>query len=538
VDETADPFPLGVASFDPLARAVLLWTRVAGAGSCAWEVATDPDLETVVRRGEAVATDTGIVTVDVDGLEAATRYWYRFTTPDGQSSRVGRTRTLPEGDASSLTLGVACCARFGQSEFGVYGALAGADVDVVVHLGDYIYEDEKFDIAERAPRPDHPCVTLDDYRTRHDQARRDPDAQDLHAAHPVVVVWDDHDLADNAWRGGAKAHDPEHQGPWPDRLAAALRAHQEYLPKRLADPADLTTAWRRLDGGDLVSIVCTEGRAHRDEPAGHDGVPPADHPDRTLLGPAQARWLEECVVGATSRWIVVLSGTVVSELVIPAPAALDGVLPEKYAVVDDQATNTDQWDGYHAERDRLAAALARRSGGSLVLSGDIHSAWAIEGPLGPDGVPVAVELVCPPAATTPLGQLFPPGVGALMAPGLADQIPGARWVDVDHRGYLTVAVGRDRADATWWWVDPASRHRGDDASPDDPPADPELGRRWSIPRVAPMALVDPEPRRPEPSEPAASPLSERRRRRRQRAVAVVGALVAAGGVVVRRRRRS
>ncbi|HEY9555973.1 MAG TPA: alkaline phosphatase D family protein, partial [Acidimicrobiales bacterium] len=266
------PFPLGIASFDPLTDRVLLWTSHAGAGTCEWEVATDPDLREVVAAGTVEADpDTGLVTVDATGLQPATTYWYRFSSA-GATSPVGRTRTLPDGAPTQLRVGVTCCARFGQSCFEVYGALAEADVDVVVHLGDYVYEDTKCEIEGREPDPEHDCVTLDDYRRRHAQARRDPDLQTLHARHPMVVVWDDHDLADNAWRSGAKNHDPDEQGPWEDRLAAALCAHQEHLPKRLADPSDSSSAWRRLDAGDLVSIVCSETRAHRDEQAGIEGA--------------------------------------------------------------------------------------------------------------------------------------------------------------------------------------------------------------------------------------------------------------------------
>src|SRR3546814_4723495 len=128
-----------------------------------------------------------------------------------------------------------------------------------------------------------------------------------------------------------------------------------------------------------------------------------------MLGAEQRAWLVDAVSDPAPRWVLLASGTVLSELTIDAPDSLDGVLPEKYAVVDGRATNTDQWDGYLAEREQLAAALGQRAGGNLVVSGDIHSAWAIEGPLGPDGTPVAVELVCPPAATTPIGQLLPQG---------------------------------------------------------------------------------------------------------------------------------
>lgn len=226
------PFPLGVASFDPLDDGVLIWTLVLGHDRCSWEVATDPSFSSVVASGDVAAGPSGTVTVAVDGLAPATSHWYRFGATDGSRSRTGRTRTLPGGRAERLRIAVVCCARYSQSRFTVYKSVADADVDLVVHLGDYVYEDTKEGLEDRMPDPDHDCVTVDDYRRRHRQARSDPDALDLHAAHPMVVIWDDHDLADNAWRGGAKTHDPAEQGPWADRMDAALRAHQEFLPKR------------------------------------------------------------------------------------------------------------------------------------------------------------------------------------------------------------------------------------------------------------------------------------------------------------------
>ena len=526
------PFPLGLASFDPQMDRVLLWTAVHGHETCSWEVADDPSFTDLTASGEATVTDgAGTVTVDVGDLSPSTRYWYRFRTPDGATSETGRTKTLPAEGADHFRIAAVCCSRYGQSEFEAYRAVAEADVDLVVHLGDYIYEDDKFDIEGREPEPDHHCITLDDYRMRHAQARRDPDARALHAAHPMVVIWDDHDLADNAWREGAQGHDPDEQGPWAPRMEAALRAHQEFLPKRLADPDDLSSAWRRLDGGDLCSIVCTEGRAQRDEPAGNEQSAPADDPERTLLGPEQARWFEHAVTDVATSWVVVLSGTVMSELTLPSPQLLDGFLPEKYTVVDGCATNSDQWDGYLVERQRMAAALGRRNGGSLVLSGDIHSSWAIEGPLGPDRVPVAVELVCPPAATTPLGQLAPIGVGDRIAPRFEDQVPGVRWVDVDHRGYLTVDFTRDRAEAAWWWVDdPTDDESGNEGSSNGEtrPA-VMLGRRWTVPQMAPVGLVDPEPRVAPSGEPSPSPSTGKRGRPRRalRAVVLIGAAIGA-----------
>ncbi len=462
-------FRHGVASFDPHHDRVLLWTLAGGGGPVRWVVGRDPEVIEVVASGEVdVDPDPGTVTIDLDGLEAGRTYWYRFEA-GGELSPVGRTRTLPGVTAERLRLGATCCARYSASTFAVYRALAAADIDLVLHLGDYTYEDVKAGLPGREADPPHEAVTLADYRTRQAQARLDPDLQALHAAHPFIVLWDDHDFADNACRDGAKSHDPETQGPWSERRAAALRAHQDFLPKRLAHPEDPSSAWRSFDAGPLARIVFTESRVgHRDPQAGLDDSKPADDPDRSLLGDEQRQWLADQVEGAPA-WLLLASGTVVSQLTIEAPQALNRALPEKYAVVAGRATNTDQWDGYLAEQRRLVEMLGRRGRGSVILSGDIHSAWAIEGPIDAEDRPVAVELVAPPAATKPLGQLLPMG-GGLLERAFTTRLPHVRWVETDHNGYLTLDIAVDRMAATFWWVDPAgsgaaTRGRGFDVFP-------------------------------------------------------------------------
>lgn len=525
IGEPIETFPAGVASFDPTSGGVLLWTLCASAAPCTWEVAADDSFGEVVASGSATPDEgSATVVVTVDGLGAGRTYWYRFTS-EGATSSVGRTRTLPAAPAQRLRIGVTTCARFGQATFGVYRALATADVDVVVHLGDYIYEDTKAGEPGREPVPDHDCVTVEDYRARHLQARQDPDLRLLHERHPMVVVWDDHDIADNASREWGQDHDEAEQGPWSDRLDAALQVHQEFLPKRLADPDDLRTAWRRLDAGDLAAIVCTETRAHRDTPAGVAGAPPADDPDRTMLGRRQRKWLQEAVADSSPRWTFVLSGTVVSELTIGAPDGLERALPEKYAIEGGRAINTDQWDGYLADRDRLVAAARHRGGNTVVLSGDIHSAWAIEGPADERGA-VAVEFTCPPAATTPLGELLPPGAGELLATAVREQLPSVRWMDPDHRGFIVADVTTDHVRLAYWWV-----ATGDDA------IDVRLGRRWEVPAGGlPVRIVDPDPHASTPVG-VSAPLDGGRARR---LIAIGGAAAAAlaGAVAAVVRRRS
>ncbi len=223
---SAPAFTHAVASFDPTPTSVLLWTRVAGGASAVeWVVARDGALRDVVGSGSAsVRADADhTVVVDADGLDPGTTWFYAFTA-EGVRSPVGRTRTLPApGSVEPVRLGLTCCALYAEAPFAVYRLLAGREVDLVLHLGDAIYEAGP-SRGPRAPDPPHPTRTLADYRRRHACHRSDPDALALHLRHPVLAVWDDHDVCDNAAVDGSHAHDPAVDGAWRDRVAAALRA--------------------------------------------------------------------------------------------------------------------------------------------------------------------------------------------------------------------------------------------------------------------------------------------------------------------------
>ncbi|HYT38696.1 MAG TPA: alkaline phosphatase D family protein, partial [Acidimicrobiia bacterium] len=216
-----------MASGDPTPDGVVLWTRVSVAATdtvpVRWTVANDPALADPVAGGSVDAGPGGdhTVHVAVSGLRPATTYWYGFTV-GGERSMVGRTRTLPapDGPLARIRLGVVCCSHYATGYFNAYGRLAERDVDLVVHLGDYIYEAEaKHERWTRLHRPRGQCLTLPDYRARHGQYKTDPDLQALHARHPMVAVWDDHELAGNAWWDGAAGHHPVRDGDWGRRRA-------------------------------------------------------------------------------------------------------------------------------------------------------------------------------------------------------------------------------------------------------------------------------------------------------------------------------
>ncbi len=224
-------------------------------------MATDAALADVVGAGvvDAEPGTDHTVHVTATGLRPATTYWYGFGVDDHRSP-VGRTRTLPaaDGPPGQLRIGVVCCAHWSTGYFNAYARLAERDVDLVVHLGDYIYEAEaKREKWTRYHRPRGRCLTLPDYRARHGQYKTDPDLQQLHARHPIVAVWDDHELAGNAWWDGAAGHDPENEGDWARRRAAAVRAYREWMPSGLPDPADPWRVWRTVRLGPWPTWCCS-----------------------------------------------------------------------------------------------------------------------------------------------------------------------------------------------------------------------------------------------------------------------------------------
>lgn len=267
----------GVASGDPLRDRVILWTRAtpsrpdAAAVSVDWEVSTDVDFRKVVRRGTATTTAARDFTVKVDvaGLRPNTEYRYRFRVGD-RISPVGLTRTLPVGSVSEMVLAVASCALYSTGFFNAYRDIANLDrVDVVLHLGDYIYEygggpDQLgMSIGQkigRAPTPANEACTLADYRERHACYKLDADLQAAHARAPWICVWDDHETANDSWSGGAQNHQPD-EGVWSDRRDAAVRAFYEWIPIRDPEPGASPLAINRtFELGDLATLIMVENR--------------------------------------------------------------------------------------------------------------------------------------------------------------------------------------------------------------------------------------------------------------------------------------
>ncbi len=512
-------FEHGVASGDPLSDRVVLWTRVTPLESrrkvrVTVEVASDEKFASIVHSSveTAAAKSDYTVKTDVGGLSAGTAYYYRFRSGKAASA-IGRTRTLPRGDVDSVRLAVFSCANYPASHggyFNVYGhAAETADVDAVVHLGDYIYE------YGRAPAPgndnpresgrefpesgDKETLTLDDYRRRYALYRTDPQLQALHAAHPFIAVWDDHEVANDAYAGGAQNHN-EGEGSFGARKEAALRAYYEWMPVRPVKENDSGRVYRSFSFGNLVELLMLDTRLagrekqlsykdYSDPDTGFDGRrfrEDISSADRTLLGRDQLAWLQGKLAGSAATWQVLGQQVLMGRMNVPAEiiprlgdrtpqvAGLIGELAgiKKRALLDDPSVsederkrvntvlpyNLDAWDGYPAEREAVLGAAYGAGSNLVVLAGDTHNGWAnnLRDAAGNRvGVEFATASVSSGGLETYL-KLTPEQAGEL-ARDLEVLVDDLVYSNARDRGYMVVSFTPQEARSRWIYVDTVKR---------------------------------------------------------------------------------
>lgn len=275
-------FTHGVASGDPLADRVILWTRlIPGSGEhstihCQWQVAKDLAFKQIVSTGTASTNFERDYTVKIDaaGLSPNSSYFYRFLTDDQLASPIGMTRTLPVGDIDQIRLGITSCSNYPQGYFNVYRHMAQTDIDLVLHLGDYIYEyaegvysnEVATDKLGRKVEPSNEILSLEDYRMRYGLYRSDEDLQLVHARHPFVCVWDDHELANDSWKEGAENHSAD-EGDFQARMRSARQAYHEWMPIRTSALGDQGAIFRSFKLGNLADLIMLDTRLHgRDQP--------------------------------------------------------------------------------------------------------------------------------------------------------------------------------------------------------------------------------------------------------------------------------
>jgi alkaline phosphatase D len=489
-------FVHGFASGDPQADSVVLWTRVSGFKNpvpVKWQLSTEADFTSVVAAGEYIADQAHDYTVKVvpDRLSSGTVYFYRFEVA-GEMSVTCRTRTLPEGATESVALAIVSCSNYPFGYFNAYEAIAlEPDIQFVLHLGDYIYEygSDGFGGAvgqeiARQHRPAHEIQSLADYRERHAQYKADRQSQMMHAAHPMIAVWDDHETANNPWTGGAENHQNELEGNWLERREASMQAYFEWMPIREPAPGKLRIDyWRNYKFGDLANLITLETR----HSARSEQISYSDHkallsdksglgvtqfikdivgnPSRRMLSTDMEHFLEKSLSQSVKEGQVWhLIGNPVPMARTRAPQLSEEILqrlkselpPASYARAAELAAlgelnlplYLDPWDGYPAAREAFYS-LCRKAGVSdlVVLTGDSHSFW--ESALFDDsgramGVELGTSGVTSPGDFLALGEEGAAEIDDLLASSSEE----VKWTDGRHNGYIRLKLGREggRAD--------------------------------------------------------------------------------------------
>ena len=442
------PFALGVASGDPLPDGVVLWTRLApdpanGGGMTGdpvpvrWELAADEGFSRIVQSGDATATaDLGhSVHIDVEGLEPATVYYYRFDAL-GETSPIGRTKTAPAPDANpdALRFAFASCQHWEDGYFGAYRHMAAEELDLVFHLGDYIYEyGPTTDDPEkvRVHTGEGEIQTLLDYRNRYALYKSDPDLQAAHAAFPWIVTWDDHEVENDY--AAQHSEDGVPEDLFLERRAAAYQAYYEHQPLRIASlpQGPSLRLYRRLNYGALAQFQVLDTRQYRsDHPCGEGAqvrCPAAVDPNTTMLGPEQEQWLLAGLDASTARWNVLAQSLQMAELEQqPGPGELYW---------------NDSWPGYPAARSRiLAHIMSRGIANPVVITGDIHCSWAND-----------LKADWRDETSTTIGTEFigtsisseAAGTAGFFEPYLAEN-PHVKYFDPRRGGYVSCTVAADR----------------------------------------------------------------------------------------------
>lgn len=511
----------GVASGDPLQDKVILWTRVTVADSSLrleldWEIATDPEFKNIHNKGKVQTSSAYDFTlkVDADKLKANQTYYYRFKFGSVVSA-VGQTKTLAEQSTAleKVRFAVCSCSNYPAGYFHVYKEMAKLDVDAVLHLGDYIYEygqggyateDAKTLGREFAPDNTQEILNLSDYRKRYALYRLDPDLQALHQRHPFVVIWDDHELSNDAWFNGAENHQAN-EGSFADRKAAALQAYFEWMPIRAKSAEDHLHIYRQFNYGNLVQLNMLDTRilarseqldyaTYMTAVGGLDSTKFTSDlysSSRTLMGAEQLAWLNTSLANSQAKWNVLGQQVLMAKMLIPAEilsilakvqsgtagaaelAAIKQMITELSAIKIQYLTdpskltveqitriksvlpyNLDAWDGYAYEREVLYGMLQPLKKQVVVLAGDTHNAW-YSTLYAQNGVQTGIELATSSVSSPGMEkylQISPADLHSFEQ-AFALLIDELQYCNLNQRGYLLVEFNQTAVNANWVFVD-------------------------------------------------------------------------------------
>jgi len=474
-------FRHGVASGDPTDRSVIIWTRVTTAVAVdvevAWQVARDEAMLDVVADGVFTtgASRDFTVKVDVTGLDAGNWYFYRFTC-NGQESQTGRTRTLPQVASGVAKFAVVSCSNYPAGFFNVYRDIAlRDDLDLVLHLGDYIYEyglgqygTENASALGRVPEPQGEILTISDYRARHAQYKADTDSRAMHARLPLVAIWDDHEFANDSWKDGAENHNDD-EGSWVARRDAALQAYFEWMPVRGEPQGGKTRIFREFRWGKLASILMLDTRLFgRDmQPnVGNDVTPQSvgqalQDATRRMLGAEQEAWLKDRLRKShDTTWQLIGQQVMVATMGPPdLEPLIDRNAPSYFnaeqmdMVIASSKSHRPQildvWDGYPAAKADFLQVLGALASNPVVLSGDLHTAMAANLVLASTDGPVAVEMMTTSVTSPTLSGYFPSREPNGVRDGILQQNPDLRFLDIEDHGWLCVTLTAEECTGEW-----------------------------------------------------------------------------------------
>jgi len=504
-------FNHGVASGDPLTDRVILWTRVTPEGTpksvnISLEVSLDKTFENLEFNEPlaALAKNDYTVKVDLEGLKANTRYYYRFKANDNPSP-MGETKTLPETDVKQVKFAVMSCANYPAGYFHAYAEAAKMqDLDAVLHLGDYIYEygmggyatDKATELGRMLPEDNQgELISLTDYRKRYALYRTDTGLQAIHAKTPFIAVWDDHEVCNDAYLDGAENHNDD-EGMFTDRKMAALKAYYEWMPIRPYVAGQAESLYRKFDFGGLVSLYMLDTR--------HEArVKPLDYqnyfdptsgqldaasfqadltsPTQQLIGTEQLTWLTDSIKTSEAKWQVLGQQVLMTKMMLPAELLVAMANPS--AAIASQMTelaqlkaraqasdptlteqdkmrigftapyNLDAWDGYPVEREVLLQTAKAANKNLVTIAGDTHNAWS--GKLCTAQGDVCGYEFATPSVSSPGLEYYlqlPESQASEFAKVLELLVDDLEFANIHQRGFMTLTFTPDNVDSQWHFI--------------------------------------------------------------------------------------
>lgn len=440
LDESKAPFYFGVASGDPLPDAVIIWTKIIpkyhGNYPIQWEMASDSGFKQIVKSGK-METDSSknyTVKVDVIGLNPGTYYYYRFTY-NGKKSPMGRTKTAGDSTTSEVRLAFASCSNFAWGYFNAYSVMADDTLDAVVHLGDYIYEHEQkvyqHPTVGRNHLPNKELISIVDYRLRYAQYRSDNDLQKVHAAHPFITIWDDHEIANNAYDEGAGNHQQE-EGDWKKRLSAAKQVYYEWMPVR----ENNDKLYRSFTYGKLVNLVMLDTRVHgRTIQVSGVNDPHYNDADRKIIDDEQMQWLKQELQKET-QWRFIGN-----QVLLGSMNVFFSKKGELYM---------DGWDGYPVQRNNLMELLSTLKN-VVVVTGDFHSSFILDNLY--KNKKVATEFVVPSISSANYDEDFGIDSAKVYQDWYLNGNKNLKACDLINHGYTRFVITKDLVQSNYIFVE-------------------------------------------------------------------------------------